>query len=65
MATVTVTGDDITDVRLVAAKPSTLTGRVIVDPAAASLAAADAHDPGVPGEFRRYAGAAAAARAHG
>ena len=36
MATVTVTGDDIANVQLVAAKPSTLTGRVIVDPAAAS-----------------------------
>jgi Carboxypeptidase regulatory-like domain len=35
-ATVTVTGDDLADVHLVAAKPSTLTGRVIVDPAAAS-----------------------------
>jgi protocatechuate 3,4-dioxygenase beta subunit len=37
MATVTVAGDDITDVQLVATKPSTLTGRIIVDPAAASL----------------------------
>ena len=36
MATVTVTGDDIADVQLVAAKPSTLTGRIVVDPAAAS-----------------------------
>jgi hypothetical protein len=35
-ATVTLTGDDIADVQLVAAKPSRLTGRVIVDPAAAS-----------------------------
>jgi Carboxypeptidase regulatory-like domain len=37
IATVTVAGDDITDVQLVATKPSTLTGRIIVDPAAASL----------------------------
>jgi hypothetical protein len=36
MATITVTGDDIADVHLVAAKPSTLTGRIVVDPAAAS-----------------------------
>jgi protocatechuate 3,4-dioxygenase beta subunit len=35
MTTITVTGDDISDVHLVAAKPSTLTGRIIVDPAAA------------------------------
>jgi len=35
-ATVTVTGDDLTNVVVVAAKPTTLTGRVIVDPAAAS-----------------------------
>jgi Carboxypeptidase regulatory-like domain len=35
-ATVTVTGDDLTDVVVVAAKPTTLTGRIIVDPAAAS-----------------------------
>jgi hypothetical protein len=34
--TVTVTGDDLADVQLVAAKASTLTGRIIVDPAAAS-----------------------------
>jgi hypothetical protein len=36
MTTITVTGDDLTDVQLVAAKPSTLTGRIVVDPAAAS-----------------------------
>jgi Carboxypeptidase regulatory-like domain len=35
-ATITVTGEDLADVQLVAAKPTTLTGRVIVDPAAAS-----------------------------
>jgi hypothetical protein len=35
-ATITVTGDDIADVQLVAAKPSTLTGRIVVEPAAAS-----------------------------
>ena len=35
-ATVTVTGDDITDLHLVAAKPTMLTGRVIVDSTAAS-----------------------------
>jgi hypothetical protein len=34
MTTLTVTGEDIRDVHLVAAKPSTLTGRIIVDPAA-------------------------------
>lgn len=33
---ITVNGDDITGVRLAAGKPSTVTGRVIVDPAAAS-----------------------------
>ena len=32
---VTVNGDDITDVRLVASKPSVVTGRILVDPAAA------------------------------
>jgi hypothetical protein len=36
MANVTVAGDDVSDVHLVAAKPSRLTGRVIVDPAAVS-----------------------------
>jgi Carboxypeptidase regulatory-like domain len=36
-ATITVTGDDIADVQLVAAKASTLTGRIIVDPAASSM----------------------------
>jgi len=36
-AAITVTGDDIADVQLVAFKASTLTGRIIVDPAAASL----------------------------
>jgi hypothetical protein len=35
MTTITVTGEDISGVHLVAAKPSTLTGRIIVDPAAA------------------------------
>lgn len=35
MTTITVTGDDISDVHLVAAGPSKLTGHVIVDPAAA------------------------------
>jgi Carboxypeptidase regulatory-like domain len=35
-ATVTVTGEDLADVHLVAAKPTTLSGRVIVDSAAAS-----------------------------
>lgn len=34
VANITVTGEDISDVHLVAEKPSTLTGRVIVDPAA-------------------------------
>jgi hypothetical protein len=34
-AEVTVSGDDVNDLRLVATKPSALTGRVIVDPAAA------------------------------
>ena len=34
MASITVTGEDIADVHLVAAKPSTLTGRIVVDPAA-------------------------------
>ena len=33
-ATVTVTGDDLADVQLVAAKPITMTGRVLVEPAA-------------------------------
>jgi len=33
--TITVSGSDITDVRLVGVKPSTITGRLIVDPAAA------------------------------
>ena len=33
--TITATGEDITDVHLVGAKPSTVTGRLIVDPAAA------------------------------
>ena len=33
--TITVSGSDITDVRLVGARPSTITGRLIVDPAAA------------------------------
>ncbi|MBZ5557337.1 MAG: carboxypeptidase-like regulatory domain-containing protein [Acidobacteriia bacterium] len=36
MANVTVAGEDVSDVHLVAAKPSRLTGRVIVDPAAVS-----------------------------
>ena len=35
-ADITVTGDDIADVHLVAAKPSNLTGRILVDPAAAA-----------------------------
>lgn len=35
-ATVTVAGEDIADVQLVAVKPSTLTGRIMVDPASAS-----------------------------
>jgi hypothetical protein len=34
MATVTTTGEDISNVTLIAAKPSLLTGRVIVDPSA-------------------------------
>lgn len=36
MADVTVNGDDVSDVRLVAAKPSRLTGRILVDPSAAA-----------------------------
>ena len=36
MAKITATGDDINDVQLVAAKPSTATGRILMDPAAAS-----------------------------
>ena len=36
MATITVTGDDISDVSLVGAKPSMLTGRIVVDSAAAT-----------------------------
>jgi hypothetical protein len=36
MANITVAGEDVSGVHLVAAKPSTLTGRVIVDPAAVS-----------------------------
>jgi hypothetical protein len=36
MANVTVAGEDVSDVHLIAAKPSTVTGRVIVDPAAVS-----------------------------
>jgi hypothetical protein len=35
MTTITATGEDISDVHLVGAKPSTATGRLIVDPAAA------------------------------
>jgi hypothetical protein len=35
MTTITVTGEDISDVHLAAARPSTLTGRIVVDPAAA------------------------------
>ena len=35
MTTITATGEDIADVHLVGAKPSTATGRLIVDPAAA------------------------------
>jgi carboxypeptidase family protein len=34
MASITVNGEDISDVHLVAAKPSKITGRVVVDPAA-------------------------------
>ena len=33
---ITATGDDITDLRIVGAKPSTLSGRIVVDPAAAA-----------------------------
>jgi hypothetical protein len=36
MTSIAVTGEDLADVHLVGAKPSTLTGRVIVDPAARS-----------------------------
>jgi hypothetical protein len=35
-ASITVSGEDLTDVRLAAAKPTSATGRLIVDPAAAS-----------------------------
>ena len=35
MTTITATGEDLSDVHLVGAKPSTATGRLIVDPAAA------------------------------
>ena len=35
-ATITATGDDITNVQLVAAKPSTATGRIVMDPGAAA-----------------------------
>ena len=55
MAYVTLTGDDVVDVHLVAAKPSRLTGRIIVDPAALSslpatlmLSAVPAMTLGVP-----------------
>lgn len=36
MTSITVSGDDVSDLQLIAAKPSALTGRVIVDPAARS-----------------------------
>jgi protocatechuate 3,4-dioxygenase beta subunit len=36
MASVTLTGDDVGDLHLVATKPSRLTGRIVVDPAALS-----------------------------
>ena len=36
MVKITATGDDITDLRIVGAKPSTLSGRIVVDPAAAA-----------------------------
>jgi protocatechuate 3,4-dioxygenase beta subunit len=35
-AKITATGDDISDLRIVAAKPSTLSGRIVTDPAVAS-----------------------------
>src|SRR5262245_13829417 len=35
-ATITITGEDLSDVQLVAAKPTTMSGRVIIDPVAAS-----------------------------
>jgi hypothetical protein len=35
-AKITATGEDITDLHLVASKPSTLSGRIVVDPAAAA-----------------------------
>lgn len=36
IAKITATGDDITDLRIVAARPSTLSGRIVSDPAIAS-----------------------------
>lgn len=55
-ATITVNGDDIADVHLVAAKPSTLTGRIIVDPAAASLLPPSLVISAFPANFAGFAG---------
>ena len=54
--TVTVSGDDISDVHLVAAKPSTLTGRIIVDPAMASLLPRSLMISAFPANFPGFAG---------
>lgn len=51
MVNITLTGEDVVDVHLAAAKPSRLTGRIIVDPAALSSLPATLMIGAVPASF--------------
>jgi hypothetical protein len=50
-ATIAVNGDDVSDVQLIGAKPSTASGRVLVDPAAAQTLPAALMIAAVPAQF--------------